>query len=313
MEKTDTNQLPRISCIINPYAANKKWKRNLLLRRYIQKNLPGTIIATHKDKNHTIETAKNLCQDSDIIVAAGGDGTIADVIQGILMSERPQDVALGIIPLGSGNAFRISMGIPLNVPKAIKIINEQKTKEIDLIDFGGKVATFGSIGATAQVLVEKNKFTVPGFFGHILAARIMLKLSRREQEVELIDGIDDSGDHFDRKVLKLKVFDVFIGKTNHFGYGWKVAPEAKIDDGYIDITFFEIDTWKFLLFFPSIYFGTFQKTQKHFKAKKITFRGKRLPVQYNGELLGKKDVIELKILPRAIKIIRPDNSSAFKK
>ena len=134
MEKTDTNQLPRISCIINPYAANKKWKRNLLLRRYIQKNLPGTIIATHKDKNHTIETAKNLCQDSDIIVAAGGDGTIADVIQGILMSERPQDVALGIIPLGSGNAFRISMGIPLNVPKAIKIINEQKTKEIDLID-----------------------------------------------------------------------------------------------------------------------------------------------------------------------------------
>lgn len=313
MKKAERNLTQKISCIINPYAANKRWKRNLLLRRYIQKNLPGQIIDTHRDKDYTIETAKKLCEDNDIIVAAGGDGTIADVIQGILMSERPQDVALGIIPFGSGNAFRISLGIPLNIPKAIKIITEKNTKEIDLIDFGGKVATFGSIGATAQVLVEKNKATVPGFFGHILAARIMLKLSRREQEVELIDGMDDAGNHFDRKVLKLKVFDVFIGKTNHFGYGWKIAPEAKIDDGYIDITFFEIDTWKFILFFPRIYFGTFQKTQKHFKAKKITFRGKNLPAQYNGELLGKMDSIELKILPRAIKVISPSDASTAKK
>ena len=127
----------------------------------------------------------------------------------------------------------------------------------------------------------------------------------KEQEAELFDGIDDNGNFFDHRILNLKVFDVYIGKSSHFGYGWKMAPHAKIDDGYIDITFFEISSSKFLLYFPSIYFGTFQKTQKHFKAKRIILKGNNLPVQYNGELLGKRDTVDLKILPRVLKIISP--------
>ncbi len=115
---------PRIVCIINPEAANKKWKRNILMRKYIQKHLPGKFLDTRKDKESTIQTAKSVCADADIIVAAGGDGTIADVIQGIVESERRNEVALGIIPLGSGNAFRISLGIPLNIPKALRTLDE---------------------------------------------------------------------------------------------------------------------------------------------------------------------------------------------
>jgi len=295
----------RVSCIINPHAANNKWQRNKLLRNYIQKNLPGRYIDTQKDKENTILKAKQLSRESDIIVAAGGDGTIADVIQGIIESGNSKNIALGIIPLGSGNAISISLGIYFSIPRAIKVIKDNNSREIDLIDFDGKAATFGSIGATAQVLVEKQKHKIPGMIGHLVSARIMLKLSKKDQEVELIDGIDDKGNHFEKKILKLRVFDTYIGKTNHFGYGWKIAPEAKIDDGYIDITFFEISIFKFLLYFPSIYFGTFNKTQKHFKAKKIIFRGKNLPVQYNGELLGKRDHIELNILPKALKLLSP--------
>ena len=78
-----------------------------------------------------------------------------------------------------------------------------------------------------------------------------------------------------------------------------------IDDGYIDITLFEIPGWKYWLFFPSIYFGTFQKTQKHFKVKRLVLSGIDLPVQYNGELLGIKDRVEMRILPCALKIVSP--------
>jgi diacylglycerol kinase family enzyme len=105
--------------------------------------------------------------------------------------------------------------------------------------------------------------------------------------------------------LKLKVFDGFIGKSKHFGYGWRIAPKAKIDDGYIDMTFFEISNLRFLFFFPTIFFGIFQKTQKHFKAKKIIIKGNRLPVQYNGEWLGKTDEIRINILPKALKVLTP--------
>ncbi len=307
MTRTDTNSRPRVVCIINPKAANRKWERNILVRNYLQKNLPGDFVDTHKDKEFTVQKTAELCADHDIIVAAGGDGTIADVLQGIVRSERGQEVALGVLPLGSGNAFRISLGIPLHLPRALKIIQEGFTREIDLIDFGGRVGTFGSLGATAQVTWKAERHWMPGFFGHLLAGRIMSRLSRKEQEIELFEGIDDDGKQFDHKVLNLKVFDIIIGKSIHFGYGWKMAPQAKIDDGYIDLTFFEISGSRFLLYLPSIYFGTFQKTQKHFKAKRAVIRGQNLPVQYNGEMLGKRDVVELKILPRALKIISPRN------
>jgi diacylglycerol kinase family enzyme len=292
-------------CIINPNAANKKWKRNILVRSYLQKHLPCSFIDTHKDKEFTVRTATELCTDHDVIVAAGGDGTIADVVQGIMRSERAGEVSLGILPLGSGNAFRITMGIPLVLSRALKILLEGHTRKIDLIDFGGRLGTFGSVGATAQILVEKERHPIPGFFGHILAARIMARLSRKEQEIELFDGIDDTGRRFEHRVLNLKVFDAYIGKTRHFGYGWKIAPEAEIDDGFIDFTFFEITSRQFLLYFPSIYFGTFQKTQPHFKAKRAIFKGHSLPVQYNGELLGKRDLVELKIIPGALNTITP--------
>lgn len=308
MLKTKAIDSRKIICIINPFAANKKWQRNALLRKYLQKHLPGKIIDNPEDKAYTVETVKKLCRDYEIIVAAGGDGTIADVIQGIKESGRMQKVALGIVPFGSGNAFITSLGIPRNVARAIKIIKEGKTREIDLIDIEGKAAVFASVGATAQVLVEKLQHNVPGFFGHLLASRIMLNLANYEQEIEIYDGIDKSGELFAQKSLNLKVFDCVLGKASHFGYNWKVAPEAKIDDGYIDITLFEVSGWRYWLYFPSIYFGTFQKTQKHFKAKKIVLRGRDLPIQYNGELFGIQDKVEMQILPRALKIITPTKS-----
>ena len=303
--KTDNSGGRRIACIINPYAANKRWQRNRLLRSYVQKKLPGEYVDAQKGKQHTIQKARELCRSHDVIVAAGGDGTIADVIQGIIESGHQENVALGIIPLGSGNAFRISMDIPLSISRAIKIIQTGQTKKIDLIQIEDKAATFGSVGATAQVLVEKLKHTIPGFLGHILASRIMTRLSRKRQEVDLYDGIDDSGSRFEHKHLRLKVFDCFIGKSRYFGYGWKMAPRARIDDGFVDATFFEISSLKFMLYFPGIYFGTFQKTQPHYKAKRMVIKGTNLPVQYNGELLGKRDQIEVKILPKALKVICP--------
>ena len=297
----------KISCIINPNAANKKWKRRKFLRKYLHENLPGQIIDRHKDKAYTIQTANKLSLDHDIIVAAGGDGTIVDVIQGITECGRKKDIALGIIPIGSGNAFRKSLGIPKNVKKSIKLIAEGNTREIDLINIEGKAATFASIGATAQATLVSHRNNVPGFFGYFLVSRIMLIYRRKELEIELFDGIDDSGKHFDKKIFKLKVFDCIIGKTNYFGYSWKIAPKAKIDDGFIDITFFETTALKYLFCFPLIYLGIFQKTQKHFKARKMILRGKNMPIQYNGEVLGIKDEIELKVLPRALNIIVPMN------
>jgi len=302
------NSEPKISCLINPLAARDRWQRRGQLRSYLQKNLPGKIIDIKGKKEDTIEIAKKQSLNDEIIVAVGGDGTVADVIQGIIESGNKNDTLLGLIPIGSGNAFRKSFRIPKKAKKAIKILSEGQIKVVDLIDIEGKMAGFASIGATARVTQEKLKHNIQGLPGHILASRIMLTLPKKEQEIELLDGIDSHGEHFDRKTLKLKLFDCVIGKTNYFGYSWKVAPKARIDDGYLDLTFFETSGWKYLMFFSLIYFGLFQKTQKHFKAKKMIIQGKDLSIQYNGEFLGVKDRIEVKVLPRALKVISSEKN-----
>jgi diacylglycerol kinase (ATP) len=295
----------KIACIINPSAANKKWKRRKLLRKYIQENLPGKIIDSHEDKSTTIQEAKRLSEDHDIIVAAGGDGTIADVIQGIIQCPKRKSVVLGIIPLGSGNALCHSLGIPRNVRKAVDYIKRGKTQKIDLLEIEGTWAAFGSIGASARITHEKQKKDIPGFWGHIYAAKLMPRLEGQDQEVELIDGKDDSGKHFQRMKINLKALDCVVAKSKHFGYGWRAAPKAKLDDGYVDISFLEMSGLKYTLLFPLIFLGLLQRTQKHFKAKKIIFRGKNLAMQYHGELLGIKDQIEVNVLPQALRIITP--------
>jgi len=293
----------RAACIVNPQAASQKWLRRKSIRRQLLEIFQDKVIDYHQSKQQTIEIAKSLSQNHDLLVIAGGDGTIADVIQGVLDAGREKDVLLGILPLGSGNAFRKSLRIPKSLGKALRVISEPHTREIDLIIIEGKAAGFASIGATAKVTKEKLEHNIPGLFGHLLAGKVLLTLSRKEVEVDLFDGIDDRGKHFKRKSLKLKMFDCVIGKTNYFGYSWKVAPKARIDDGFLDITFFETRGITYLLFFPLIYFGYYQKSQRHFKARKMILRGEGLPIQYNGEFLDIKDCVQAKVMPRALKII----------
>ena len=293
------------ACIVNPAAARNKWKRRKRLRGYLEKNLPCEIIDDYLQKENIIATAKKQSLEQKIIVAVGGDGTIAHIIQGIIDSSRANEVLLGIITFGSGNAFRKSLRIPKNAKKALQNLYEGEVREIDLIDIEGKMAGFASFGATARVSHKKLQYKIPGLIGHLLASRILVGMPRKPYEIELYDGITDTGEPFDRKSLNLRLLECVIGKTRHFGYSWNAAPLAGIDDGYLDITFFETSWFKFSICFPLNYLGLLQRTQKHFKAKKMIVRANHIPLQYNGEYFEAKGEITIKVQPRALKIIGP--------
>jgi diacylglycerol kinase family enzyme len=296
---------PSTACIINPRAANKKWLRRGKMREDLRRALPGRVHDTLGERELTVGLARDSCLESDVVVAIGGDGTVADVLQGV-MSARPQkNVVFGIIPFGSGNAFRKSFGIPKNPTKAIRILTEGEPREADLVRVEDRVAGFVSIGATAAVTAKKLEHEIHGMLGHLLAVRKMFLLPATEKEVELIDGVDDKGRTFQHKTFRSRFFDCVVAKTNYFGYSWRIAPRACTDDGFLDITFFELSPSRYILFFPLIYLGLFQRTQRHFKAKRIVLKGKDLPIQYNGEFLGRRDRVELEVLPKAIKILGP--------
>ena len=297
--------LKRAACIINPGTARKKWLRRKRLQRLLARELPGQKFDFLADKKSTIALVREISPLHDVIIAIGGDGTVADVLQGIREARREKEVALGIVPLGSGNAFRKSLAIPKDVRKAIRVLHSGETKAVRLMDIEGQIAGFSSIGATALVTHNKLQHDIQGFWGHVLAGRRIFSIPGWDIEAELEDGLDDRGRPFARQTLRLRVFDCVVTRSEYFGYSWRIAPRASLDDEYLDITFYEISGWKYALVLPLLYFGLYQRTQKHFKAKRLILRGKNLPIQYHGESLGTRDRVEVKILPQGVRFICP--------
>ena len=308
---TETTKNLRTACLINPRAANSRWMRRKLLRAYLQKRLPGDIYDDLGDVKTTIEKAAIASRSADIIVAMGGDGTIADTLQGIFDAGKQDDVLFGVIPFGSGNAFRKAFAIPLNPLRAIDHLAEGIPRSIDLMELEGRVAAFSSIGATALVTGEKLRGKVGGLWGHILAGRCLFNAPLDEKTIVLTDGCDESGP-FKTKTITSNFFDCIVAKTNYFGYSWNIAPKAVVDDGYLDISLFEMGPVKYSFLFPLIYFGLYQHRMRHFKAKRIAISGRALPIQFNGEFLGDRDRVELRVLPRAIRMVTPPTRRAKK-
>lgn len=310
---TETKTPLRTATLVNPRAANYKWKRRRLLRAYLQKKLPGDIFDGLDDGlASTIARAAAASRDADVVVAMGGDGTVADTLQGIFDAGKAKDVLFGVIPFGSGNAFRKSFDIPKNPLRAIDRLAEGVPRTIDLMEVEGRVAAFASIGATARVTGEKLRGKVQGLWGHVLAGRRLFDTPAEEKSIELYEGRDRSGP-FDRKTVSSRFFDCIVAKTNHFGYSWRVAPEAVVDDGYLDVTLFEIGPLKYALLFPLIYLGFYQRRLRHFKARRVVISGKDLPIQFNGEFLGDRDRVEFRVLPKAIRMVVPPTRRAAKR
>jgi len=308
---TETTKNLRTACLINPRAANSRWMRRKLLRAYLQKRLPGDIYDDLGDVKTTIEKAAIASRSADVIVAMGGDGTIADTLQGIFDAGRQDDVLFGVIPFGSGNAFRKAFDIPLNPLRAIDHLAEGIPRPIDLMELEGRIAAFSSIGATALVTGEKLRGKVGGLWGHVLAGRCLFSAPMDKKTIELTDGYDKSGP-FKTKTITSNFFDCIVAKTKYFGYSWNIAPKAVVDDGYLDISLFEMGPVKYSFLFPLIYFGLYQHRMRHFKAKRVVISGRALPIQFNGEFLGDRDRIEFRVLPRAIRMVTPPTRRAKK-
>jgi diacylglycerol kinase (ATP) len=301
----------KTACLINPRAANSKWMRRRFLRAYLQKKLPGDVYDSLGDMRTTVEKTALACRDSDVIVAMGGDGTIADTLQGIFLTGRQSDVLFGVIPFGSGNAFRKAFAIPKNPLQAIDRLAEGVARPIDLMEIEGRIAAFASIGATARVTGEKLRGKIQGVWGHVLAGRRLFDTPLDAKRIELFEGIDKAGP-FKEKTVSSNFFDCVVAKTNYFGYSWNIAPKAVVDDGYLDITLFELGPFKYALLFPLIYFGLYQSRLRHFKAKRAVFSGKAMPIQFNGEFLGDRDRVEFRVLPKAIRMVTPPTKRAKK-
>lgn len=299
------SELEPVAVIVNPEAAGKKWWRRRRARRLIEESFGDKIFVAAGNRENTVNLTAKLASGVRTVIAVGGDGTIADILEGLTKAGCLHKVFFGIIPFGSGNAFRLSFDIPKKVEKAISIIQDGHTRQVDLIRFEDKVAGFASVGATAAVTAKKLTKPLGGFWAHVWAGRMLLELKPHPWQVELEDGLNESGQPFSLARMELKVLDVVIAKSNYFGYKWLIAPLAQPDDGLLDITFFEMSGPKYVLSLPSVYFGRKQRRLRHYKARRLILRAPEMPVQYNGEFLGWRNEVSFEVWPKALRLICP--------
>jgi diacylglycerol kinase (ATP) len=164
---------------------------------------------------------------SPIVVAAGGDGTMNEVVNGLAEASVPARPALGLLPIGTMNVFARELGLPVRNPSLCwKIIERGATREIDLWRAGNAFfAQLAGVGLDAMIInrTTRNAKRRLGAFSYVVSLVGALVRSAPALSVSADGGPPLSGTA------------ILMGNGSRYGGSFRVFPEALNDDGWLDV------------------------------------------------------------------------------
>jgi diacylglycerol kinase (ATP) len=275
--------------IFNPNAAHGRSARKLAAIKAKFKSLGiQTIFKPTTHPGHGTE----LVADTDLsgfdgLVAAGGDGTIFEVLNGLYRHPKPARIPLGLLPIGTGNAFARDLGLnPGAWSDAIDMLHRGRTRQVDVghvksADRSYYFLNIVGMGFTVDAGMSAQKLKFLGNTAYTLATLWqVLKLKSYPLVLEL-DG---------REIRNDNVF-ITISNTRYTGTHFLIAPDASIDDGLFDVTILEsLPRLRLLKLFPTIYEGRHVEYQEvsTCKASRINIHSpKAMLLGPDGELTGR--------------------------
>ena len=214
----------KIRFIINPISG-RSHKNQLpgLINRILDKERFDVDLKISEYAGH----AKVLAQEAveacyDVVAVAGGDGSINEVGTQLIGT----DIALGVIPCGSGNGLSRCLNIPLKADKALEVINRDAACLIDTVTVNDiPFISISGTGYDAQVADDYGKDPRRGFdtyFRYIVAN--YLRLGEKEYTVVLPD-----------RTFTTKAFFISFANSNQMGYNVPISPNASLWDGKVDL------------------------------------------------------------------------------
>ncbi|WP_337629715.1 diacylglycerol/lipid kinase family protein [Prevotella sp.] len=266
-----------------------------LIDQYLDKTKFEYEIAITQYAGHASEIATKAKDDGvDVVVAVGGDGTVNEVARAIVHS----NTALGIIPCGSGNGLARHLLLPLNVRKAIDVINRSEVRQLDYGIING-YHFFCTCGMGFDAFVSM-KFAEAGKRGPITYVENVLREGLKyKPETYTIE--DENG------TLQYKAFLISCANASQYGNNAYIAPQASMSDGLMDVIIMEpFDVFEA----PQISIEMFSKTlDKNSKIK--TFRTRHLHIHrdkpgvihYDGDPVMTGADIDIELKPKGINII----------
>ncbi|MCM3598215.1 diacylglycerol kinase [Metabacillus idriensis] len=221
--------MKRARIIYNPTSGREAFKKQLpeVLQKF---EIAGYETSCHATtcEGDAIQAARDAGERGfDLVIAAGGDGTVNEVVNGLAdLEERPQ---LGVIPVGTTNDFARAIGIPRdNILTAVDSILAGEARAIDIGRVNGhyfvNIAGGGRLTELTYEVPSKLK-TVLGQLAYYLKGIEMLP-SIRPAEVEI---------EYDGKLFKGEIMLFLVSLTNSVGGFEKLAPDSKLNDGMFDL------------------------------------------------------------------------------
>lgn len=288
--------------IINPEAGKGK-KLHLVpdIQAFCRKHHLTYETVITKRPGEATELARQAVAEYDVIVAVGGDGTVNEVINGIIGTPA----LLGIIPTGSGNDYATQLGIGRSVRSNLNVLLKGRIRKTDVGELVGDryfINALG-IGFDGEVASRVRQFlgVSRGFFAYLLAVLRTLATYRfRPVRIEL-----DNHVVFEKKILLAATCN---GTT--YGGGFKVAPSAKIDNGIFTVCVVDkVSRFGALRYIPKIMKGT------HVTLPIVhTYTSNRVMVtsdyphiaQADGEVLAPRKRFEMVMHPHAVSVLTPN-------
>jgi YegS/Rv2252/BmrU family lipid kinase len=243
---------------------------------------------------------KAVRQKVNLVIAAGGDGTINEIIQGLAGSET----ALGVLPSGTVNVWARELGIPLDDTGARNVLVHGQTRRIDLGCVNGRyfllMVGIGFDGAVTQA-VEGKPLKRLGVLGYTLA---VLWLGPGYRGFPVVAQID-------RYVVKTRALQIFVGNTQLYAGAVKFTWQAICDDGLLDLCIVrKRNLWGRLVVARDF---ILRRSQRRLWVRYETFKALKIetpdpiPYQIDGEAAGYTP-IELSIAPGILKVIVPQKT-----
>ncbi|MDP8205939.1 MAG: diacylglycerol kinase family protein [Candidatus Electryonea clarkiae] len=298
---SDYTQVRKVRAIFNPKSG--LWWSMVGVRKALDENwdVPGIDLTYQISKNPEDgrdKTLRAIDDGVDTVIVVGGDGMVHS-IGGVLVGT---DTALAVLPAGSGNGFARHFDIPLTPEKAARVLSAGKRQKIDVGVIGDHpfLVTCG-LAWDAALVEEFVKYPIRGILPYVFAG--IGKFFTYDPQVFSLT-LDGKKLEIDQPLI------LTIANLTQFGGGAKIAPDAKSNDGELElVAILERDPVQILSQIYKLFDGSIKSVSKvktwRFKHLKVT-RERSEPIQMDGELLDISRDFEIDVWPSSLEVIIPD-------
>ena len=305
--------MTKYKIIANPNAGHGKGARAIpeIESELTRLGLDYELVRTER-VGHAIQLARQAALDGyEVIVAAGGDGTVNEVLNGLMeaRTESKNRPALGVLCSGRGNDFAPCVNIPEDLPGALQVLKDDHRRMIDIGRVcGGKFpqgryfANNVGVGFDAIGTIEVAKLPEWGMLSFLIAILKTIFLFYKGPTVRL---------DYDDETLTTSTLMLLTMNGKRMGTGFKMAPDAMPDDGLFDLVIVrQVSRPRIFSLIPHFMKGTqgSQPEVRTLRAARVTITAVEgaLPAQSDGEIIcvdGSR--LEIEMLPHQVEVVCP--------